>query len=145
MKTMTKVLFVAAAVGLATTSFADTPTNNELRQEIQALRAEVSAMRSQADDSWLNERRAEEVKTLIHDVLADADTRASLAGDGMTAGHNGHFFLASADGGFLLNVGGQIQFRYIATVTPSRATPTRRTTMTRVSRSVATRFPSRVT
>jgi hypothetical protein len=115
MKTTSKVLFAALAVGLASTSFAATPTNDQLRQELQALRAEVAAMRSQAGDSWLNERRTEEVKALIHDVLSDADTRASLAGDGMTAGHNGHFFLASADGGFLLKVGGQIQFRYIAT------------------------------
>jgi predicted porin len=85
-----------------------------LQAEVAALKAEVAQLKGQQQDSWLNERRAEEVKSLVREVLADADTRASLLEGGMTAGHNGkNFFLASEDGSFLLNVGGQIQIRYI--------------------------------
>jgi hypothetical protein len=74
----------------------------------------VAALEGGQDSNWLNERRQEEVKALVRDVLADADTRASLAGEGMTAGHNGkHFFLASEDGSFSMAISGQIQFRYI--------------------------------
>ena len=84
------------------------------RAEWQALQAEVSQLRAETNEGWLNERRAEQVKSLIHDVLADADTCASLAGDGIIAGHNGKkFFLASEDGKFLMNIAGQIQIRYI--------------------------------
>jgi hypothetical protein len=96
-------------------------TVRQLQAEIETLRAnnaamdqKLSRMEAQSDESWLNARRAEEVKALVHEVLADADTRASLLQDGMTAGHNGkHFFLASADGSFLLELSGQIQIRYI--------------------------------
>ena len=62
----------------------------------------------------MTEQRAAEVRAIVNDVLADADTRASLQGSGMTAGHDGsHFFIGSADGRFLLELDGQMQFRYI--------------------------------
>lgn len=91
------------------------PTPEQMWRELQALRAEVTELRDDHAGNWLNERRAEEVKALIHEVLSDADTRASLLADGITAGHDGgNFYLASADGGYLLKIGGQIQLRYIA-------------------------------
>ncbi|MBI1373150.1 MAG: hypothetical protein GC159_10505 [Phycisphaera sp.] len=83
-------------------------------KELQALKAKVANLEAKSNDSWLTERRAEEVKTLVHEVLADADTRASLAGEGMTAGWKKHFFLASEDGKFMMELGGQLQFRYLA-------------------------------
>ncbi|QNN21434.1 hypothetical protein HED60_03820 [Planctomycetales bacterium ZRK34] len=86
----------------------------DVQSEIKALKAEVARLRAKDDESWLTERRAEEVKTLIREVLSDADTRASLAEGGVTAGHNGkNFYLASEDGSFLMIVGGQIQMRYV--------------------------------
>jgi Phosphate-selective porin O and P len=85
-----------------------------LRADNAKMGAELNQLRSSQQDNWLNERRKEEVKSLVRDVLADADTRASLAGEGMTAGHNGkHFFLASGDGTFLLEIDGQVAARYI--------------------------------
>jgi uncharacterized coiled-coil protein SlyX len=74
---------------------------------------EIQQLRSTSGESWMTQRRAEEVRALIGDVLKDADTRASLASHGMTAGHNGGFFISSEDGNFLLNVGGMVQARYI--------------------------------
>lgn len=100
----------ALAMGLAGVANAD----EALRSEVAQLRQQVAELKGQNDANWLSERRAEEVKALIGEVLADADTRASLMADGMTAGHDGtNFFLASADGGFRLNVWGQIQFQYL--------------------------------
>ena len=54
---------------------------------------------------------SDEVRALVAEVLNDAGNRTSLlaAGD---AGHDGKFFIAGD--GFRLNVGGQLQFRYIA-------------------------------
>ncbi len=86
------------------------------RAEVEALKAEIAQLRAQqgqATDSWMNERRAAEVRAIVQEVLADADTRASLLQEGMYAGHNGSkFFLQSADGGFLMEIDGQIQLRH---------------------------------
>ncbi|MHC4108213.1 MAG: porin, partial [Planctomycetota bacterium] len=61
---------------------------------------------------WLTKQRAAEIRGLVQDVLADADTRASLL-QGATAGYDGGFFIGSADGDFLLKITGQIQTRYV--------------------------------
>lgn len=103
----------ALAMGLAGVANAD----EALRSEVAQLRQQVAELKGQQNSSWLDQRRAEEVKALIGEVLADADTRASLMADGMTAGHNGtNFFLASPDGGFRLNISGGIQFRYLLNI-----------------------------
>jgi hypothetical protein len=84
------------------------------QREISLLRAEVKNLRAEGDQNWLNERRAEEVKGLIMEVLSDADMRASLAGDGAGAGHDGeHFFISAADDSFLMILSGQLQLQYI--------------------------------
>jgi len=99
---------------LGTVHAQQAPTDAELLQEVRNLRAEVERLRGDQQGDWLNERRKEEVKALVHEVLQDADTRASLQGEGMTAGHDGkHFFLNSADGTFSMEISGQIQVRYI--------------------------------
>ncbi|MDX2115141.1 MAG: porin [Planctomycetota bacterium] len=60
--------------------------------------------------AWSN---ADEVRALVSEMMADAETRSSLLQSGGTAGHDGqHFFLASGDGNFRLDISGQIQFRY---------------------------------
>ena len=53
----------------------------------------------------------DEVRAVVTEMLADAEARTSLlaAGD---AGHDGKFFIAGD--GFRLNVGGAVQFRYMA-------------------------------
>lgn len=113
MKTSLTRIALVVAVMTGSTGIANADTF-DAQAEINALRAEVQQLRAASNDTWLNERRTEEVKSLIREVLADADTRASLAEGGMTAGHNGKkFFLASEDGGFLMNIEGQIQFRWV--------------------------------
>ncbi len=102
-------------MGLAGVVHADATVSNSsgLEAEVSALKSRLAELEARQSDTWMNERRAEEVKALVRDVLADADTRASLLQNGLTAGHNGNnFFLASEDGSFLLNISGQIQVRY---------------------------------
>lgn len=85
--------------------------------QMQALQDEVAQMRAESNKTWLDERRAEEVKGLIREVLSDAELRASLQEDKMFAGHNGkHFFLSSNDMyfSFLMEISGQLQLRYLA-------------------------------
>ena len=50
---------------------------------------------------------------MVQDVLADADTRASLLQNGAMAGYNGGFFIGSTDGDFSLKINGQVQSRYV--------------------------------
>lgn len=86
----------------------------QMQQRLDAQDAQLAQFKASTDQNWLNEKRAEEVKALIKEVLADADTRASLLEGGLTAGHNGNFFLASEDGSFNLKIDGTIQMRYVA-------------------------------
>ena len=84
-----------------------------VREENSQMREEMDILRAQNEDDWLTEQRAEEIKGLVADVLADADTRASFTGNGLMAGWSDDFFLASADGRFLLKIGALLQNRYI--------------------------------
>lgn len=94
---------------------ADT-ASSDLRAEISQLKGRIAELEGRQNQNWLNERRAEEVKALVREVLSDAETRASLLEGGLTAGHNGqNFFISSEDGSFLLKPYGQLQVRFIAT------------------------------
>lgn len=65
-----------------------------------------------ADQNQAWSGSSDEVRAIVAEMLADAETRTSLLQSGATAGHDDKFFLASGDGNFRLNVSGQIQFRY---------------------------------
>ena len=103
------------AAALAAPVLAETAQPTDVQGELAALRARIAQLESKEQQGWLNERRAEEVKGLVREVLADADTRATLLQEGALAGisDKGKIFLKSADGSFGMNIGGQLQFRYI--------------------------------
>ena len=84
----------------------------ELRQMVTELQGEVAQLKNQ-DNAWLNNQRANELRNLVHDVLADADNRSSLLGEGATAGYGGGFFITSADNTWKLKINGQIQARWL--------------------------------
>jgi hypothetical protein len=88
---------------------------HQLRDENRAMRSEIDELRAATRDDWMTEQRAAEIRAIVGDVLADADTRASLLGDGLLAGWHRRdgFFLASADGLFKLNLSGHMQFRFL--------------------------------
>ncbi len=113
-------------VALVSSVSAQTSRDDEVLNKLNALEGEVKKLREsnaklehkvsqyELGENWLDKRRAEEVRSLIKEVLADADTRASLLADGAVAGHDGrYFYLASADGGFRLNIDGRVQVRYL--------------------------------
>lgn len=84
----------------------------QLQQTVKGFEEQVGQLQARLGETWMNERRAEQVKALVRQVLADAETRASLLDNQLTAGHDGHFFLASADGRFRLEFAGHLQVRY---------------------------------
>jgi hypothetical protein len=85
----------------------------QLEQDKVRMADEIDELRSQVADDWLTEQRADEIRALVADVLADADTRASLLQDGMTAGWDERFFLSSPDGRFRLELDGLLQIRWL--------------------------------
>jgi hypothetical protein len=115
---MKRVGLLAGAATLTLTggSFAESDLeaqNDELRARISELESRLGAVESQNSDSWLTEQRADEVRALVQDVLADADTRSSLLSQGMTAGYDDGAVIASADGNWLLRTNIHMQQRYV--------------------------------
>jgi len=78
---------------------------------VEQLRLELDQERASNNSDWITEARADEIRGLVHDVLADADSRTSLQGSGATAGWNKGFFIKSADGAFSLNLHAVLQVR----------------------------------
>jgi hypothetical protein len=107
---------IAISAGLTSPATADDEKDariDELTAQVAELETRLRAVEAPAGDNWLTEQRAEEIRGLVQDVLADADTRASLLQAGMTAGYDGGFMIGSADGNFSLKINGQIQARFI--------------------------------
>lgn len=85
----------------------------ELQRQVDELRQRIEVLGVDTERHWLAQRREAEVRGLVHDVLADADSRANLLADGLAAGHDGAFFIASPDGAFRLNFASLSQFRHV--------------------------------
>lgn len=87
------------------------PIPPEIEQRFAEMEAEIARLKQAAGEDWLTEQRAREIRGLVEDVLADADTRATLLQSGAVAGWENGFFIASTDGNYRLNIGGNMQFR----------------------------------
>jgi hypothetical protein len=91
------------ALGASTSA----PSESSLARELDQLHRELAELRAQGVEAWLTEERAAQVRAIVSDVLADSATRASLSGDGATAGYDaakGGFFIRSADGNYSANL-----------------------------------------
>ena len=66
-------------------------TNADLQARLEAAEARIAELGS-SDSNWMNDTRADEVRSLVHDVLADADSRASMQGSGSDITVNVHGF-----------------------------------------------------
>ena len=117
------VLGMAIALGFSTLAVAqDTASETsewarktiaDLTARVADLEGVVARLRTVQDEPWLTTRRADEIRGLVQDVLADADARSSLLQNGINAGWNNGFYLGSVDGNFLLKVQGQLQARFV--------------------------------
>jgi len=86
---------------------------DSLERRNQALETQVTELKAIEGEKWLSQERADQIRGVVADVLADAEQRSSLRQDAMTAGWNDGFFMASPDGRFKLSVGGLIQPRFM--------------------------------
>lgn len=114
--TKTVSLFAGTTLALTGVAFGSTeannPNNGDALTQINELRAEIASLKAQNGENWLTEQRAAEIKGLVQDVLADADTRASLQGGTSNAGYDNGFFVSSSDGNFRLNINGGASIRW---------------------------------
>lgn len=81
--------------------------------ELSSVKTELDTLKAQSNEDWMTRQRVEEIKTLVAEVVADADTRTSLLQDSLAAGWVDHFFLASPDGRFKLQMDGHMQMRFM--------------------------------
>jgi hypothetical protein len=100
------------ALAIAGSAFGGVESDNDALSQIAELKQELAELKQQDSQDWLTEQRASEIRGIVQDVLADADTRTSFQSSGAMAGWNKGFFLASPDGNFRLNVGGMLQTRF---------------------------------
>jgi len=105
------IVFGAAAIsGMAVASTGN--ASNDLQSRLEAAEATIAEMSAQQSGDWLTEQRSEQIRGIVQDVLADADTRASLQGNGATSGYNNGFFIQSADGKWSVKINGVFQERW---------------------------------
>lgn len=103
-------LLAFTAVAASATA-ASVEATNDTNAQIAELKKELNELKSQNGDKWLTEERASQIRSVVQDVMADADTRSSLQATAATSGYNNGFFIASPDGNFKLQVNGQVQVR----------------------------------
>lgn len=105
----------AAALTLTSGSFADTTpeANTDLKAQLSDALARIDQLEAKQNDNWLTEQRADEIRGLVQDVLADADTRASLLAQGVTAGYDNGAVIASSDGNWSLRTNIHMQQRFV--------------------------------
>ena len=115
---MKRLLMLVSLVGLVLVG--SVRADQDVSAELEALKTMVMAQQeriseleaSNTEDGWLTARRQEEIKSLIQEVLADADSQAQLAGAPLTAGYKNGFFIRTEDDTFLLRINALMQIRY---------------------------------
>ncbi|MFM8642533.1 MAG: hypothetical protein ACKOEP_06825, partial [Phycisphaerales bacterium] len=98
----------------------------DIARELAALRAEVAALRESWQSAPLDDVRAEQVRVLVRDVLADASTRASFASaspDHPTAGYDHGGLIGSPDGAWIVRANILVQTRFVAASAYGPANP----------------------
>ncbi|MDG2053167.1 MAG: hypothetical protein P8J86_00515 [Phycisphaerales bacterium] len=106
----------AAALTLSGLVIADTDAeakNRELEARLAAAETKINQLSTTNNDQWLTDQRADEIRGLVQDVLADADTRASLLQGGVTSGYQDGFMIVSADNNWSLKINGLMQTRWV--------------------------------
>jgi hypothetical protein len=86
-----------------------------LEATVDRLNSRLGELEQADGERWLSEERADQIRAVVTDVLADAETRSNFQSDAALAGYapGKGFYLQSADGNFALRISGQLQVRYI--------------------------------
>jgi hypothetical protein len=105
-------LLAGSTLTLTGVSYGAAEANNDTTAQINQLKAEIAGLKAAQGDQWLTEQRAEQIRGVVQDVLADSSTRSSFQGAAATSGYDNGFFLSSADGNFKLKINALEQVRF---------------------------------
>lgn len=108
-----RVEVMAADPGVDPATRPDRGGEGDLQREIDAVRRDIAKYRRVHDRSWVDDARRDQIRSLVTDVLADAESRTSCADDAFAGGWRKGFKLASPDGGFSLRMSGEVQVLYV--------------------------------
>ncbi len=104
------ISFLVVSTALAGEPPADDPTA-DLSARLDRIEATLARLESARDPArWLNDRRAAAIRTLVQDILADAESRAAQLDDG--SGWDKGFVVRSDDGNFLIRANLLFQLRF---------------------------------
>ena len=82
------------------------------------MRADLAAVRAQMENRWLDEERAQQVRVIVRDALANSSTRTSFRVDEWSAGYaegeSGGVFISAADGSASIHMSAMMQVRFVA-------------------------------
>ena len=106
-------LLAGSTLTLTGVSYGAAEANNDTTAQINQLKAEIASLKAAQGDQWLTEQRAEQIRGVVQDVLADSSTRSSFQGAAATSGYDNGFFLSSADGTFKLKINALEQVRFV--------------------------------
>jgi len=106
-------LLAGSTLTLTGVSYGAVEANDETAAQISELKAEIAALKAQQGEQWLTEQRADAIRGVVQDVLADSSTRSSFQQAGATSGYNNGFFLSSADGNYTLKINALEQVRFV--------------------------------
>jgi hypothetical protein len=83
--------------------------------ELARMRADLAEIRRARDESWLDAQRAEEVRALVRDVLADSSVRSQWSGSPLVTGYDQArgFYLGLDDQGQSIRAFGFGQVRFV--------------------------------
>ena len=106
-------LLAGSTLTLTGVSYGAAEANNDTTAQINQLKAEIASLKAAQGDQWLTEQRAEQIRGVVQDVLADSSTRSSFQGAAATSGYDNGFFMSSADGNFKLKINALEQVRFV--------------------------------
>lgn len=108
---MNRTITISAAAAIAATGTVTANETAELESRIAELESRLS--RYEVRDAQIDAERSEQIRSIVHDVLADADTRSSFLQSGAAAGYDGGFFVRSSDGNYAVKLNVNSQFRFV--------------------------------
>ena len=89
------------------------PAPIDVQRELAAMRAELAEIRVAQREEWIDRERANQMRAVVADAMADSATRASFLSSDVTCGYDRGAYMRSADGCWSVKVNLLAQVRFV--------------------------------